>query len=139
MPTMIFVNLAVDDLKRSRDFYSALGYGINENFSDENAICVVISDAIYAMLLKPDFFKQFTSKNLIDAQTSVQVLNALDESSRAEVDAHVDRAIAAGGTETRDVQDMGFMYSRAYADPDGHIWEIMWMDPAAAAGGPPTE
>jgi len=139
MPSMIFVNLAVDDLKRSREFYSALGYGINDNFSDENAICVVISDAIYAMLLKPDFFKTFTTKELIDAQSSVQVLNALDEPSRAEVDAHVDKAIAAGGTETRDAQDMGFMYSRAYADPDGHIWEIMWMDEQAAQEGPPAE
>lgn len=136
---MIFVNLAVDELQRSRDFYGALGYTINENFSDENAICVVISDAIYAMLLKPDFFKQFTSKNLIDAKTSVQVLNALDETSRDDVDAHLGRALAAGGTETRDVQDLGFMYSRAYADPDGHIWEIMWMDQAAAEAGPPAE
>ncbi|AMB58981.1 VOC family protein [Microterricola viridarii] len=137
MPSMIFVNLAVNDLQRSRDFYSALGYTINENFSDENAICVVMSDAIYAMLLKPDFFKTFTKKELIDAQKSIQVLNALDEPSRDAVDAHLNKALAAGGTETRDAQDMGFMYSRAYADPDGHVWEIMWMDQAAAQDGPP--
>lgn len=137
MPTSIFVNLAVNDLQRSRDFYSALGYSINENFSDDNAICVVMSDAIYAMLLKPDFFKTFTTKELIDAQKSIQVLNALDEPSRDAVDAHLAKALAAGGTETRDVQDMGFMYSRAYADPDGHVWEILWMDQAAAQDGPP--
>ncbi len=137
MPSMIFVNLAVSDLQRSRDFYSALGYTINENFSDDNAVCVVLSDAIYAMLLKPDFFQTFTKKELIDAQTSIQVLNALDEPSRDEVDAHLSRAVAAGGTETRDAQDMGFMYSRAYADPDGHVWEIMWMDSQAAQDGPP--
>ncbi|SDT04566.1 VOC family protein [Microterricola viridarii] len=137
MPSSIFVNLAVNDLQRSRDFYTALGYTINENFSDDNAICVVLSDAIYAMLLKPDFFKTFTTKELIDAQNSIQVLNALDEPSREAVDAHLGKALAAGGTETRDAQDMGFMYSRAYADPDGHVWEILWMDPAAAQDGPP--
>lgn len=97
----------------------------------------MLSDAIYAMLLKPDFFKTFTTKELIDAQNSIQVLNALDEPSREAVDAHLGKALAAGGTETRDAQDMGFMYSRAYADPDGHVWEILWMDPAAAQDGPP--
>lgn len=128
---MIFVNLPVADVGASRRFWSALGYSFNEQFSDENALCLVFSDSIFAMLLQRDFFQSFTDKPVVDATTSAQVLNGLAMTSRAEVDALVDAAVAAGATEPRPAQDQGFMYERGFSDLDGHDWEIMWMDPAA--------
>jgi predicted lactoylglutathione lyase len=128
---MIFVNLPVKDLSRSRAFYEGLGYSVNPQFSDENAACIVISDTIYAMLLTEPFFKTFTKKEIADATRSTEVLLALSADSRDEVNSLVDKAVAGGGREARDVQDEGFMYSRAFEDPDGHIWEVMWMDMAA--------
>jgi len=139
MPTAIFVNLPVADLGVSRTFYTGLGYTINENFSNDDGICVVITESIYVMLLVPAFFQSFTPRPISDATTSTEVLLAVSTDSRDDVDRHVAAAVAGGGTETRETQDMGFMYSRAYSDPDGHIWEILWMDPAAAESGPPAE
>ena len=135
MPTMIFVNLPVKDLQRSTEFYTALGYGTNPQFSDENATNVVISDTIYLMLLVEPYFKTFTDRQVIDATTSIQTILALSAESRDEVDALVDRALAAGGTAPRGPQDEGFMYQRSFTDPDGHLFEILWMDPNAQ---PPT-
>jgi predicted lactoylglutathione lyase len=129
MPTMIFVNLPVTDLDRAKSFYSALGYRINPQFTDENAACVVISDTIYAMLLVPSHFANFTSKTIADTQTTVAAITALSTDSREEVDALADKALAAGGSETNATQDYGFMYSRSFQDPDGNMWETMWMDP----------
>ena len=136
MPTTIFVNLAVSDLERSRSFFEALGYSINEGFSDENAVSVVISDTITAMLLTREFFAEFTSKPIIDATTSTEVQLALSAESREEVDAVHGKALAAGATDAG-TQDHGFMYSKSFDDPDGHHWDFVWMDPAAAAGGAP--
>jgi predicted lactoylglutathione lyase len=131
MPTMIFVNLPVKDLQRSTAFYTALGYGTNPQFSDENATNVVVSDTIYLMLLVEPFFKTFTDKQVVDASTSVETIVALSADSREEVDALVDRALAAGGTAPRGPQYDGFMYQRSFTDPDGHLFEILWMDPDA--------
>jgi predicted lactoylglutathione lyase len=136
MPTMIFVNLAVDDVARSRAFFEALGYSINEGFSDENAVSVVISDTITAMLLTRPFFAEFTRKTIIDATTSTEVQLALSAESKEEVDAVHAAALAAGAT-TAGAQDHGFMYSKSFDDLDGHHWDFVWMDPAAAAGGAP--
>ncbi|NII49973.1 VOC family protein [Frigoribacterium endophyticum] len=136
MPTMIFVNLAVDDVARSRAFFEALGYSINEGFSDENAVSVVISDTITAMLLTRPFFAEFTRKTIIDATTSTEVQLALSAESKEEVDATYAAALAAGATPAGE-QDHGFMYSKSFDDLDGHHWDFVWMDPAAAAGGAP--
>lgn len=139
MPKMIFVNLPVTDLPRARAFYEATGFTINEMFSDETAACAVMSEEIFVMLLTHPKMKDFTTLPIGDAKQSVQHMLATNCDSRADVDALIEKAVKAGGTETRPVQDLGFMYSRAYADPDGHIWEPFWMDPAAAAGGPPAD
>lgn len=129
MAQKVFINLPVADLERTKEFYAALGYTFNPQFTDHNAASMVVSDTIYVMLLTREFFAQFTNKTIIDARTNVQVLVAIDFNSKAEVDAMIEKVVAAGGEETRPVQDLGFMYSRAYADPDGHIWELFWMNP----------
>lgn len=131
MPTLIFVNLPVSDLERSKSFYTALGFEINPQFTDENAACIVISDTIFVMLLVKPFFSNFTSKQLADTSTTAAAINALSADSREEVDALADKAIAAGGVQSNDPQDMDFMYSRSFEDPDGNLWEIVWMDPAS--------
>ena len=134
MHKMIFVNLPIADVQRSRDFFTAVGYTINEQFSDENAISVELGENIVAMLLKTDVFGTFPEATTA-APGVKETLIALSAESREEVDEVVNRAVAAGGTEGRS-EDHGFMYGRSFDDPDGHTWEIMWMDPAAAAGGP---
>lgn len=130
MPTLIFVNLPVSDLERSKSFYSALGFEINPQFTDENAACIVISDTIFVMLLVKPFFSSFTSKEIADTSTAVAAINALSSDSREEVDALADKALAAGGAQTNEPQDLGSMYSRSFQDPDGNMWETVWMDPA---------
>lgn len=130
MSTKIFVNLPVKDLDKSMDFFSKLGFSFNQQFCDENAACLVISDDIYAMLLVKPFFKTFTNKEVADASKVTEVLVALSAESRAGVDDHVNKALAAGGQETKPATDYGFMYQRSFSDLDGHEWEIVWMDPA---------
>jgi len=137
MTTKIFVNLPVADLPRSKRFFEALGYGFNPKFSNDDAACMVISDDIYAMLLTHPFFAGFTPRPVADATKATEVLIALSQPNREAVNGMVDKAVAAGGTEPRPAQDMGFMFSRAFADPDGHIWEIVWMDEKSAEEGPP--
>lgn len=137
MSKMIFVNLPVADLPRAVAFYEAVGATKNPMFSDETAACMVFSDTIHAMLLTHDKWRTFTDRAIPDAHASAQVMICLSEDSRDAVDGVADRAGKAGGTvDPTPVQDYGFMYGRSYADPDGHIWEVMWMDPAAAAAGP---
>jgi len=137
MPKMIFINLPVADLARSIAFYEAVGATKNEMFSDETAACMVVSDVIHVMLLTHDKWKGFTDRAIPDAHASAQVLLCLSEDSREAVDAAVNKAAGAGGkADPNAAQDYGFMYGRSYADPDGHIWEVMWMDPAAIAAGP---
>lgn len=134
MATAIFVNLPVSDVERSKAFFTALGYTINPQFSDENSAAVVFSDTIYAMLLTEARFKDFTPKTVVDARTSTEAILCLGAESRERVDEIADAALANGGGAVLDPQDHGFMYGRSFADPDGHIWEVMWMDPAVASG-----
>jgi uncharacterized protein len=134
MPQMVFVNLPVTDVARSRKFYEALGYTINENFSDPTAACVVLSDTIYFMILNHERFQGFASKPLADPAKGTSVMVALSQDSRAAVDTFAEAALKAGGSEPKAAQDMGFMYSRTFNDPDGNVIEPFWMDPAAAQG-----
>lgn len=137
MPRMIFINLPVADLDRSVAFYEAVGAVKNPMFSDETAACMVISDTIHVMLLTHDKWRMFTDRTIPDAHESAQVLLCLSQDSREDVDDAVRMAVSAGGqADPTPTQDYGFMFGRSYADPDGHIWEVMWMDPAAAEQGP---
>jgi predicted lactoylglutathione lyase len=128
MSTKIFVNLAVKDLGKSMDFFKAVGYTFNQQFTDETAACMVISDDIFAMLITEAKFKEFTPKKIADASTSTEVLTCLSAESKDKVNEIVDKAIQAGATEFKDAQDHGFMFYRSFSDLDGHIWEIMWMN-----------
>jgi uncharacterized protein len=128
---MIFVNLPVTNLDASKRFYTALGFTINPQFSDDTAACMVWSDAIYVMLLTHAKWRTFTSRP-IPPSTSSEVALCVSCDNRAAVDALSKAAAAHGGTaDINPAQDLGFMYNRSLADPDGHIWEPMWMDPAA--------
>jgi uncharacterized protein len=129
MATKIFVNTHVKDLKRSMDFFKALGYSFNMQFTNDSAACLVITEDIYAMLITHDRFKDFTPKKISDATQTTEVLLALSCESREKVDELYSKAIKAGATETRPAEDHGFMYGRSFNDPDGHIWELFWMDP----------
>lgn len=129
MPTMIFVNLPVTDLERAKAFYSALGFGINQQFTDDKASCIVISDTIFAMLVTKEYFSTFSSKTIADTSTSVAAINVLSRDSKDEVDAIADKALTSGGLQTNEPQDLGFMYNRSFQDPDGNMWEAVWMDP----------
>ncbi|MFJ5707750.1 VOC family protein [Streptomyces sp. NPDC093105] len=135
-PQMIFVNLPVKDLDVSKTFYEKLGYTINPQFSDETAACVVISDTIFVMLLTEEKFATFTApgKAIADASATTQVLLTLSAESREKTDELADRALEVGGSPAKEPMDMGFMYGRSFADPDGHHWEVFWMDPAAPQG-----
>ena len=132
MHKQIFVNLPVTDLPRSKKFFEALGFHFEPKFTNDQGACMVISDTIFAMLLTREFFQTFTGKSLVDASRSTEVLVCLSCESRAEVDALVAKALAAGGQAPRAPQDHGFMYGHGFEDPDGHIWELMYMDVAAA-------
>ena len=130
MATKIFVNLPVKDLNRSVDFFSKLGYKFNQQFTDEKATCMIIGEDIFVMLLAEEFFKTFTKKQIVDATKSTESIICLSADSREKVDEIVKKAIAAGGTSPNEKQDQGFMYGHGFQDLDGHLWEIMWMDPA---------
>jgi hypothetical protein len=129
MPKMIFLNLPVSDLARSVAFYEAVGATRNPQFSNEAAACMVLSDTIHVMLLTHDFYRGFTSKPIADAHAASGALICVSEDSRAAVDSTVERAARAGGkADPGPTQDHGFMYGRSFEDPDGHHWEVMWMD-----------
>jgi uncharacterized protein len=129
MVSKVFINLPVKDLKKSMAFFSALGYEFNMQFTNELAACMVISEHNFAMLLTHEHFKAFTKKPIADAHTATEVIIALDLESKEKVDAIVKKATKHGAIEPREMQDLGFMYSRAIEDCDGHIWEFFWMDP----------
>ena len=136
MSRMIFVNLPVSDLSQSRSFLEALGAVNDPKFTDETAACMTFSDSIHVMILTHEKFSQFTPRPIKDAKTGSQVLLCLSAESRESVDSTIERAVTAGGTaDPVPKQDYGVMYGRSVSDPDGHIWEIMWMDPAAAEQG----
>lgn len=132
MPQMIFVNLPVKDLAKSMAFFEALGFSFNPQFTDETAACMVISDTIFAMLLTHEKFAGFSPKPIADTDKTTEVLIALSRDDRAAVDAIVKAALTAGGSTFNEPQDHGFMYGHAFRDLDGHVWEVFWMDPAAA-------
>lgn len=127
----LFVNLPVRDLKKSREFFSTLGFHFNPKFSDDNAACMIVGDEAYVMLLLEPFFKTFTRRGLCDTTKQSEGLFALSCESRAEVDEMVRKAVAAGGQHAMDPQDQGFMYGWSFYDLDGHHWEVFWMDPKA--------
>ena len=122
MPQMIFVNLPVKDLDRSVEFFTRLGFRFNPQFTDENATCMIVSDTIYVMLLREEYFRTFTPKEVCDSTRHTEVLVALSSESREAVDEMVRKAVAAGGSTYADPQDHGFMYQHGFQDPDGHIW-----------------
>ena len=133
MATMIFVNLPVKDLEKTKDFWQKLGYSFNPQFTDDNAASLVISDTIYAMLLTEPFYKTFTDKEIADASRTQETQISLSVDSREDVDRVLEKALAAGARELRPAQDMeGFMYSRGFEDLDDHHWDYVWMDPSAA-------
>jgi predicted lactoylglutathione lyase len=132
MARQIFVNLPIADMERSKAFFAALGFSFNPQFTNDQGACMVISDTIYAMLLVKPFFKTFIDTEIADATKTTEVLTCLSCDSRAEVDELVKKAVAAGGKPHRQPQDHGFMYGHGFTDPDGHVWELVYMDPNAA-------
>jgi predicted lactoylglutathione lyase len=126
----IFVNLPVKDLEKSKTFFEAIGGKVNQQFTDETASSIVLSDNIFVMLLTHAKYREFTSKEIANAGKSSEVLIALGVDSKAEVDRVVNAAIKAGGKETRPPADYGFMQQRVFEDLDGHHWEVIYMDPA---------
>jgi uncharacterized protein len=131
MAKQIFVNLPINNLKASMAFYSALGFKNNPQFSNEDGACMVWSDTIYVMIHTPKSWRRFTDRP-IPPSTSCEVMLSLSLDSTKGVDALTDSAAANGGhSDINPKQDLGFMYSRSFTDPDGHVWESFWMDPAA--------
>jgi predicted lactoylglutathione lyase len=136
MNRKLFVNIAVADLGRAVDFFTGLGFEFDPRFTDESATCMLIGEDAYAMLLVNERFQDFTKKELVDSKTQTEAILALSADSREEVDDFAEKALAGGGRPANDPMDMGFMYSRSFQDPDGHLWEVFWMDPAAVEQGP---
>ena len=130
----IFVNLAVKDLNRSVEFFTKLGFAFDPRFTDEHAICMIVSDEAFVMLLVESRFRDFTKKTIVDAATATEAILALTAESREQVDELADKALAAGGSPANDPMEMDFMYGRSFNDPDGHLWEVFWIYPSAAEG-----
>ncbi|CAN5152264.1 VOC family protein [soil metagenome] len=136
MATQIYVNLPVKNLERSLRFFKALGFAFNPKFTDANAACMVVGDDIYVMLLVEAFFRTFTPKPVCDATQSTEVIVSLSCESREEVDLMVGNAVAAGATTLREATDHGFMYQHGFQDLDGHLWEVMHLEPVLVHIGP---
>lgn len=134
MGKKVFINLPVADLPKSLAFYQALGFANNPQFSDDTAACIVISDTIYVMLGTHDKFRQFTPKDICDTSKAVEVLLNLSCDTKEEVDSLVAKALAAGGSTYDEPEDLGFMYSHSFVDPDGHGWGIFYMSEAPPRG-----
>jgi len=135
MATKIFVNLPVKDLKKSMEFVTKLDFKFNSQFTDETVACMVVSEDIYVMLLTQEKFKTFTPKAICDATKSTEVLVCLSCESRENVNDMVRKAVGGGGTTYNEPQDHGFMYGHGFQDFDGHIWEMMSMEPSAIHQG----
>jgi predicted lactoylglutathione lyase len=133
---MLFVNMPVADLERSKAFFAELGFSYHPGFTDESAAWMLIGEDAFVMLLSREKFAQFSKLPLADPTTHALALYCFSVSSRDEVDAVSAAALAAGGTEADEAEDYGFMYSRSFFDLDGHGWQVMWMDPKAAEEGP---
>lgn len=128
MSPKIFINLPVTDLKRAMEFYEAIGFKNNPQFSDETAACMVVSEEIYVMILTHDKFSQFITKSICDSKSQASAILSLEMDSNAKVDELVSKAISAGGKESREAMVLDFMYQRSVEDPDGHNWEFFFMD-----------
>jgi uncharacterized protein len=135
----IFVNLAVKDLSRSVEFFTQLGFSFDPRFTDEQATCMIVSDEAFVMLLVESRFKDFTKKELCDPATHTEAILALSAESREQVDELVHKALAAGGQPANEPMDHGFMYGSSFQDLDGHLWEVIWMDPGALRASPLAE
>lgn len=131
MATKIFVNLPVKELAKAMEFFRKLGFSFNAQFTDETAACMNVSQDIFVMLLTHDKFKSFTPNAICDATKNTEVLVCLSCETREKVDEMVRRAVAAGGTTYNKPQDHGFMYGHGFQDLDGHIWEVIYMEPSA--------
>ncbi|MDI6051261.1 MAG: VOC family protein [Bacteroidota bacterium] len=131
MASKIFINLAVKDLKKSIDFFTTLGFSFNPQFTDEQATCMIIGENIFAMLVTEQRFKDFTKKEICNANKNTEVLLAMDAESKEKVDEMVKNAVDAGGSIYMEPQDHGWMYGHSFADLDGHQWEIFYMDESA--------
>ncbi|HEU6444407.1 MAG TPA: VOC family protein [Gaiellaceae bacterium] len=127
----IFVNLAVKDLDRSVDFFKALGFSFDPRFTDETGTCMIVSDEAFVMLLQEGRFKDFTKKELADPARATEAIMALSADSREQVDELADKALESGGSPANEPIEMDFMYGRSFQDPDGHQWELIWMDQSA--------
>jgi predicted lactoylglutathione lyase len=131
MATQIFVNLPVKDLNKTIQFFTKLGFTFNPQFTDENATCMIVGKDIFVMLLVEKFFKTFTKKEICDTAKNTEAILALTAESREKVDQMIGKVVEAGGEESREPQDHGWMYGRAFHDIDGHLWEIIYMDESA--------
>jgi predicted lactoylglutathione lyase len=131
MATKIFVNLPVKDLNKTIEFFTKLGFTFNSQFTDENATCMIVGEDIFVMLLVEKFFKIFTKKEICDTTKDTEVIIALSAESREKVDQMINKVIEAGGSESREPQDHGWMYGRSFQDINGHLWEIIYMDESA--------
>jgi uncharacterized protein len=129
--TKIFVNLPVKDLNKTIEFFTKLGFKFNPQFTDENATCMIVGEDIFVMLLVEKFFKTFTKKEICDTSKNTEVIVALSVEGREKVDQMINKAIEAGGRESREPQDHGWMYGRSFEDINKHIWEIIYMDESA--------
>jgi predicted lactoylglutathione lyase len=136
MSRLLFLNLPVADLPASRAFFDTLGFDFDERFCDDQAACMVVSDQAFAMLLERDRFAEFVTKPVADARQATALTVAVSAESREAVDDFAETALGAGATPAKDPQEYGFMYQRSFHDLDGHLWEVMWMDPVAAEKGP---
>jgi len=130
MISKIFVNLPVKDLGKSMAFFKAVGFSFNPQFTDQTGACMVLSEDIYAMLLTHDKVKEFSKKQIADAHKTTEVLTALAVENKGKVHELADKALKAGAKEAYPPKDYGFMFARSFEDPDGHIWEVFWMNPA---------
>jgi uncharacterized protein len=136
MSRLIFLNLPVRDLPASRSFFDALGFSFDERFCDDKAACMVVSEQAWVMLLERDRFADFVTKPVADANEATALTVAVSAEDREGVDAFAEAALGAGATPAKEPQEYGFMYQRSFHDLDGHLWEVMWMDPVAAEKGP---
>lgn len=124
----LWVNLAVDDLTRTKAFFTQLGFSFEPKYTDEKAACLIVNESTWVMLLAEPFFKGFLSKPMADARATTEVLMGVSVGSRDEVNAVVEKAVALGAKEDRAPYDHGFMYGRMFSDLDGHVWEVFWME-----------
>ena len=125
------MDLPAKDLNKTIEFFTKLGFKFNPQFTDENATCMIVGEDIFVMLLVEKFFKTFTKKEICDTSKNTEVIVALSVEGREKVDQMINKAIEAGGTESREPQDHGWMYGRSFEDINGHIWEIIYMDESA--------